>query len=36
VVAGEDVLETIATTTTGPGDRPHETQRVDSIRIEEG
>jgi cyclophilin family peptidyl-prolyl cis-trans isomerase len=36
VVAGEDVLEAIATTTTGPGDRPQETQRVDSIRIEEG
>ena len=36
VVGGEDVVETIATTATGPGDRPREEQRVSAIRIEEG
>jgi cyclophilin family peptidyl-prolyl cis-trans isomerase len=36
VVEGEDVLEALGTTATGPGDRPRETQRVSTIRIEEG
>jgi cyclophilin family peptidyl-prolyl cis-trans isomerase len=36
VVGGEEVVEAIGTIATGPGDRPQETQRVDSIRIEEG
>jgi len=36
VVGGEDVVEAIGTTATGPGDRPRETQRVATIRIEEG
>jgi cyclophilin family peptidyl-prolyl cis-trans isomerase len=36
VVGGADVVETIGTTATGPGDRPRETQRVATIRIEEG
>jgi cyclophilin family peptidyl-prolyl cis-trans isomerase len=36
VVGGEDVLEALGTTPTGPGDRPRETQRISTIRIEEG
>jgi cyclophilin family peptidyl-prolyl cis-trans isomerase len=36
VVGGEDVVEAIGTTPTGPGDRPREEQRVETIRIEEG
>ena len=36
VVGGADVVEAIGTTATGPGDRPRETQRVITIRIEEG
>ena len=36
VVGGTDVVEAIGTTATGPGDRPGETQRVTTIRIEEG
>ena len=36
VVGGADVVEAIGTTATGPGDRPRETQRVATIRIEEG
>ena len=36
VVGGADVIEAIGTTATGPGDRPRETQRVATIRIEEG
>jgi cyclophilin family peptidyl-prolyl cis-trans isomerase len=35
VVGGEDVLEALGTTPTGPGDRPRETQRISTIRIEE-
>ena len=36
VVGGAEVVEAIGTTATGPGDRPRETQRVATIRIEEG
>ena len=36
VVGGADVVAAIGTTATGPGDRPRETQRVTTIRIEEG
>jgi cyclophilin family peptidyl-prolyl cis-trans isomerase len=36
VVGGEDVLEALGTTPTGPGDRPRETHRISTIRIEEG
>jgi cyclophilin family peptidyl-prolyl cis-trans isomerase len=36
VVAGEDVVEAIGTTPTGPGDRPREPQRLETVRIEEG
>jgi cyclophilin family peptidyl-prolyl cis-trans isomerase len=36
VVGGEDVVEAIGTVPTGPGDRPREEQRVETIRIEEG
>lgn len=36
VVAGEDVVEAIGTTPTGPGDRPREQQRLTTVRIEEG
>ena len=36
VVGGADVVEAIGTTATGPGDRPRETQRVVTVRIEEG
>jgi len=36
VVGGEDVVEAIGTTATGPGDRPREEQRVAGVRIEEG
>ena len=36
VVDGLDVVETLGTTPTGPGDRPRETQRLTAIRIEEG
>ncbi len=35
VVGGEDVVEALGTTPTGPGDRPRETQRLSTIRIEE-
>jgi cyclophilin family peptidyl-prolyl cis-trans isomerase len=35
VIAGEDVVEALGTTPTGPGDRPRETQRLATIRIEE-
>ena len=35
VIAGEDVVEALGTTPTGPGDRPRETQRLTTIRIEE-
>ena len=36
VVGGEDVVEGLGTTATGPGDRPREPQRLNTIRIEEG
>ena len=36
VIEGEDVVEALGTTPTGPGDRPRETQRLTTIRIEEG
>jgi cyclophilin family peptidyl-prolyl cis-trans isomerase len=36
VVGGEEALEALGTTPTGPGDRPRETQRISTIRIEEG
>ena len=36
VIAGDEALEAIATTATGPGDRPREEQRLSSVRIEEG
>ena len=36
VVGGADVVEAIGTMATGPGDRPRETQRVATVRIEEG
>ena len=36
VVGGEDVVETLGTTPTGPGDRPREPQRLNTVRIEEG
>jgi cyclophilin family peptidyl-prolyl cis-trans isomerase len=36
VVEGEEVVEAIGTTATGPGDRPREEQRVSAVRIEEG
>ena len=36
VIGGEDVVEALGTTPTGPGDRPRETQRLTAIRIEEG
>nr|WP_217925234.1 peptidylprolyl isomerase [Miltoncostaea oceani] len=36
VVDGMDVVETLGTTPTGPGDRPRETQRLTTVRIEEG
>jgi cyclophilin family peptidyl-prolyl cis-trans isomerase len=36
VIGGEDVVEAIGTTPTGRGDRPRETQRLTTIRIEEG
>jgi cyclophilin family peptidyl-prolyl cis-trans isomerase len=36
VVGGADVVGAIGTTATGSGDRPRETQRVTTIRIEEG
>jgi cyclophilin family peptidyl-prolyl cis-trans isomerase len=36
VVGGGDVREAPDTTPTGPGDRPRETQRISTIRIEEG
>ena len=35
VVGGADVVAAIGTTATGSGDRPRETQRVTTIRIEE-
>ncbi|MBI2683812.1 MAG: peptidylprolyl isomerase [Actinobacteria bacterium] len=34
LVAGDDVLQTIGTTATGPGDRPREEQRLITVRIE--
>jgi cyclophilin family peptidyl-prolyl cis-trans isomerase len=36
VVDGEDVVEALGTTPTGPGDRPRETQHLKTIRVEEG
>ena len=36
VIDGEDVVESLGTTPTGPGDRPREPQRLNTIRIEEG
>ena len=36
VIGGEDVVETIGNTPIGRGDRPRETQRLTTIRIEEG
>ena len=36
VIGGEDVVAAIGATPTGPGDRPRQEQRVESIRIEEG
>ena len=36
VVGGEDVVEGLGTTATGPGDRPREPQRLNTVRIEEG
>jgi cyclophilin family peptidyl-prolyl cis-trans isomerase len=36
VVGGMDVVEKLGTTPTGPGDRPRETQRLTTVRIEEG
>jgi peptidyl-prolyl cis-trans isomerase B (cyclophilin B) len=36
VIAGEDVVEGLGTTATGPGDRPREPQRLNTVRIEEG
>ena len=36
VVDGMDVVEGLGTTATGPGDRPREPQRLNTIRIEEG
>jgi cyclophilin family peptidyl-prolyl cis-trans isomerase len=36
VVGGEDVVENLGTTPTGPGDRPREPQRLNTVRIEEG
>ena len=36
VVGGQDVVDTLGTTQTGPGDRPRETQTITTIRIEEG
>lgn len=35
VTSGDDVVETLGRTPTGPGDRPRETQTVSAIRIEE-
>lgn len=35
VTDGHEVVESIGTTPTGPGDRPREEQRVHTIRIEE-
>ena len=36
VVGGQDVVDTLDATATGPGDRPREAQRLNTIRIEEG
>ena len=36
VIAGDEAVEAIATTATGPGDRPREPQRLTTVRIEEG
>jgi cyclophilin family peptidyl-prolyl cis-trans isomerase len=36
VVGGQDVVDALGTTPTGPGDRPRETQTITTIRIEEG
>ncbi len=36
VTAGHDVVEALGTTATGPGDRPREPQRLNTVRIEEG
>ena len=36
VVDGMDVVETLGTTPTGPGDRHREPQRLNTVRIEEG
>ena len=36
VIGGQDVVDALGTTPTGPGDRPRETQTITTIRIEEG
>jgi cyclophilin family peptidyl-prolyl cis-trans isomerase len=36
VIGGQDVVDALGTTATGPGDRPRETQTISNIRIEEG
>lgn len=36
VVDGEDVVTALGATATGPGDRPREPQRLNTVRIEEG
>jgi cyclophilin family peptidyl-prolyl cis-trans isomerase len=36
VIGGQDVVDALGTTPTGPGDRPRETQTISTIRIEEG
>jgi cyclophilin family peptidyl-prolyl cis-trans isomerase len=36
VVGGQDVVDTLGSVPTGPGDRPREPQRLATIRIEEG
>jgi cyclophilin family peptidyl-prolyl cis-trans isomerase len=36
VLQGQEAIDAIATTETGPGDRPRTEQRVHTIRIEEG
>jgi cyclophilin family peptidyl-prolyl cis-trans isomerase len=36
VIGGHEVVEAIGTTPTGPGDRPREAQRLNTVRIEDG
>jgi cyclophilin family peptidyl-prolyl cis-trans isomerase len=36
VVGGQEIVDALGTTATGPGDRPRETQTISTIRIEEG